>query len=191
MRRVLGRVIVLAGILLAVAVSAPGLAPRLLSIAFHPGDAAPETRAAPDAAVVEPESPPPDRADSPRDNSNRVALSANNEGHFVANATINGRTVAVMVDTGATTVALTDATAHRLGLYPAKSAYSERLSTANGAVMAARVTLYEVRLGSVSLRNVTAVVMPAGALPVDLLGMSFLSRLSRYEADGGQLVLTQ
>ncbi len=139
--------------------------------------------------------PPPCRRlrpDSrPHETTRRVALSANAEGHYVADAVIDGGRVAVMVDTGATAVALTDATARRLGIHPAASDYRERLSTANGVVLAARVTLDEVRLGNVALRDVTAVVVPGGALPVDLLGMSFLSRLSRFEIAGGQLVLSQ
>ena len=53
------------------------------------------------------------------------------------------------------------------------------------------MTLDEVRLGNVALRDVTAVIVPGNALPVDLLGMSFLGRLSKFEIAGGQLVLTQ
>ena len=60
-----------------------------------------------------------------------------------------------------------------------------------GVVMAARVNLREVRVGSVVLRDVTAVVVPGDALPVNLLGMSFLGRLSRFEIAGSQLVLSQ
>ena len=108
-----------------------------------------------------------------------------------ADAIIDGRTVQVMVDTGATTVALTDRTARRLGIYPSPAAYTERLATANGVIMAARVTLDEVRLGNVVLRDVTAVIVPGNALPVDLLGMSFLGRLSKFEIASGQLVLSQ
>jgi aspartyl protease family protein len=192
-RRVLARVVVFAAIVLALAVSAPVLAPGLLSAVLHAGSdatTASEAPAVPAAPAVRPAPPPPVSTDS-RDSFRRVALSANAEGHFVAEATINGSRVAVMVDTGATTVALTDGTARRLGFYPARSAYSEHLSTANGVVMAARVTLREVRVGSVVLRDVTAVVVPGDALPVDLLGMSFLSRLSRFEIAGGQLILSQ
>ena len=57
--------------------------------------------------------------------------------------------------------------------------------------MAARATLSEVRLGNVVLRDVAAVIVPGNALPVDLLGMSFLGRLSKFEIASGQLVLSQ
>ena len=179
----LGRLVVFAVALSAIAVSAPQLAPGLLSAAFHLGDSAAATDRAPAARAVE----PAPLSDAIR----RVTLNANAEGHFVAEAVIDGHAVTVMVDTGATLVALTDETARRLGVHPTQSAYRERLSTANGTVMAARVTLDDIRLGDVVLRDVDAVIVPGRALPFDLLGMSFLSRLSKFEIAGGQLVLSQ
>ncbi len=175
------RVVAFAAVLSALAVLAPSLAPGLLSAVLHPESATATTPAA----------PAPRPAPALGAGFRQVALGANSQGHFVADAVIDGSPVTVMVDTGATTVALTDATARRLGIYPPASAYRERLSTANGVVMAARVTLDEIRLGNVALRDVTAVVVPGEALPVDLLGMSFLSRLSKFEIAGGQLVLSQ
>ncbi len=190
MPRVLARVVVFAVVLAALAVAAPQLAPHLLLAAFHSGSDA-NGEAAPAAPAVRPPLPPVHSASQEGGTGRRVALTANAQGHYVANVTINGSPVTVMVDTGATVVALTDATAHRLGIYPAHSAYAERMTTANGAVMVARITLSEVRLGSVTLRDVPAVVVPGQALPVDLLGMSFLGRLSKFEIAGGQLVLSQ
>ncbi len=193
-RRVFGRVVAFAVVLSALAVAAPRLAPDLLSAAFHPGsdtNAAGAPPAAAPAPAVHPQPLAPRSDSRDHESSRRVALNANTQGHFVADATINGRSVTVMVDTGATVVALNDATARRLGIYPARSAFTERLTTANGVVMAARVTLYEVRLGTVTLRDVAAVVVPGQVLPVDLLGMSFLSRLSKFEIADGQLVLSQ
>ena len=185
----LARVVFFAVVLSAIAVSAPHLAPGLLSAAFRAGNAPAAADRAPAADAERPL--PPDPSEDRRDDSRHVTLSANPEGHFVAEASIDGGRVTVMVDTGATLVALTDTTARRLGLYPAQSDYSERLSTANGMVMAARVTLYEVRLGSIVLRDVPAVIVPGAALPVDLLGMSFLGRLAKFEIAGRQLVLSQ
>jgi aspartyl protease family protein len=187
---VLARVVAFAAVLSVLAVSAPSLAPGLLSAVLRPAGEAAGGSAPPVAVRAAPLPPAP--SNPPRlDSYRRVALNANPEGHFVADAVIDGSRVTVMVDTGATTVALTDETARRLGIYPAQGDYRQRLSTANGVVMAARATLDEVRLGNVVLRDVAAVIMPAGALPVDLLGMSFLGRLSKFEIAGGQLVLSQ
>lgn len=182
----LARVAAFAVVLSALAVAAPSVAPGLLSAVLHGSDAPAPSAAAP-ALPVQPAALPA----APRLDSRRVALAANAEGHFVAEAVIDGRTVPVMVDTGATTVALTDKTARRLGIYPPSAAYTERLATANGVILAARVTLDEVHVGNVALRGVTAVIVPGNALPVDLLGMSFLSRLSKFEIAAGQLVLSQ
>ncbi len=181
---VLARLVTFAAVLSVVAVSAPALAPGLLSAVLHRGAAS-----GPSASAMQQLPAAPDLRD--RGASRQVALSANGAGHFMARAAINGRQVEVMIDTGATMVALTDVTARRLGLHPPMSAYRDALSTANGVVMAARVTLDEIRLGSVTLHDVSAVVVPGTALPVDLLGMSFLSRLSKFEIAGGQLVLSQ
>jgi aspartyl protease family protein len=104
---------------------------------------------------------------------------------------VNGRTLAMLVDTGATTVALNAASARRLGIYLSRADYTEAISTANGLVAAAPVRLSEIRLGGISVRNVPAVVLPGEVLTVNLLGMSFLSRLSRFEIADGRLVLEQ
>jgi len=121
----------------------------------------------------------------------QVALDADRNGHYLADATVNGIAVRVMVDTGATLVALTAETAGRLGIYPSLSAYRLQMSTANGATTAAAVMLDHVRLGNIDVYNVQAAVMPAGALSTNLLGMSFLGKLSRFQAGGGQLVLVE
>jgi aspartyl protease family protein len=96
-----------------------------------------------------------------------------------------------MVDTGATAVALSAESARRLGIRPPQSAFRMPIDTANGIAYAAPVKLGEVRIGNVSVRNVEAIVVPGDALSINLLGMTFLSRLSRFEVAGGQLVLTQ
>ena len=97
--------------------------------------------------------------------------------------------VKMMVDTGASFIALTDADARALGVKPERSAYTYALSTANGVVRGAQVRLREVRLGEILVRDVEAVVLPAGALRMSLLGTSFLRRLSGYEVQGGRMVL--
>ncbi len=121
----------------------------------------------------------------------QVALSADRNGHYLADATVNGITVRVVIDTGATTVALSADTASRLGIAPTPGAYRLPISTANGAVAAAPVVIDHIRVGQIDVYNVQAVVMPPGALSINLLGMSFLNKLFRFEAGGGQLVLVQ
>jgi aspartyl protease family protein len=121
----------------------------------------------------------------------RATLRADPRGHFLGEAVVNGRRVDVIVDTGATSVALTDETARRLGIHPAASAYNVPIATANGMARAAMVRLSEIRLGGVTVRNVDALVAQRDALGINLLRMSFLSRLSKFEMAHGQLVLTE
>ena len=69
--------------------------------------------------------------------------------------------------------------------------FREAISTANGTVMAAPVRLKEVRIGGIAMRDIEAVVLPAGRLKGTLLGMSFLRRLASFQIAGGSLILKQ
>jgi len=120
-----------------------------------------------------------------------VRLRADDRGHFVVDASINERPVTLMADTGATLVVLTYEDAERLGLSPRSLDFSGRVQTANGVARVAPVTLDRLRVDDITLRDVTAAVADKGALPVNLLGMSFLGRLTRFEMQGRQLVLVQ
>lgn len=134
----------------------------------------------------------PDRAPpSRRALAGQTVLDADSRGHFVAQARIDGRNVEVLVDTGASVVAINTETARILGALPPKGAFTSSIRTANGIVGVAPITLSEIRLGDIVVRKVDAVVVPGGALATNLLGMSFLGRLSGFEIADGELVLTQ
>ncbi len=120
-----------------------------------------------------------------------VEIKAGAHGHFQASAEINGRPVDVLVDSGASIVALTYDDARRAGVYVRDSDYTQRVSTANGLARVAPVLLDRVSLGNVTVRNVPAAVSEPGSLGVTLLGMSFLSRLSRVDMRAGVLVLEE
>jgi len=110
-------------------------------------------------------------------------------GHYVVDAAINNQPIKVLVDTGASAVALSAEDADRVGLHPNLLTYDVPVSTANGLVKAARVKLDKVEIDSVRIDNVDALVLPQGALSGTLLGMSFLSRLSSFSSEGGKLTL--
>jgi aspartyl protease family protein len=112
------------------------------------------------------------------------------DGHFHAEARINGSSVPVLVDTGATLVALTYEDARAAGLSVGRDEFRYWSETANGRARFARVTLDEVRIGNVAVRHVEAAVSEPGRLSQTLLGMSFLGQL-RMEMRGGRLVLEQ
>ncbi|MDH3208900.1 MAG: TIGR02281 family clan AA aspartic protease [Burkholderiaceae bacterium] len=104
----------------------------------------------------------------------QIVLTASSGGHFVSSGSINGRAVQFMVDTGATSVALSQAEAERIGL-DYKKGPRGLMNTANGQVPVHYIALAMVRLGEVEVYNVEAAVLPAQMENV-LLGNSFLSR---------------
>lgn len=121
----------------------------------------------------------------------RVRLQAHKSGHYLADALINNQQMKVMVDTGATVVALTAEDARRAGLQPMPSEFNVPVRTANGIAHTARVTLREVGIGGVRVRNVEALVSQPGALGVTLLGMAFLGRLKQVTMRDGELLLVE
>ena len=121
-----------------------------------------------------------------------VRLSADGSGHFQADLRINGAPVPALVDTGASLVALTAEDARRVGAVPAGGAGRwARMSTANGEMTVPVVTLHEIRLGDIVVRDVEAIINPPGTLRQTLLGMTFLRKLAKFEMASGRLNLTQ
>jgi aspartyl protease family protein len=124
-------------------------------------------------------------------NTRSITLAPDSHGHFLVDARVDARPMDFVVDTGATMVALTARDAATLGIHPAFNDYTIAVQTANGIARAAPVTIGRVEVGSITIRDVSAIVMPEGALGQNLLGTSFLSRLHRYEYANGRLVLEQ
>lgn len=123
---------------------------------------------------------------APASSTASVAKSA--DGHYWAQAEVNGKAVRFLVDTGASAVALTPSDAARLGFSSDKLIYDRSVQTANGEVKAAVVTLPNVKVAGANVRDVAAIVMQEG-LETSLLGMTYLGRLSRFEATPNSLIL--
>ena len=119
----------------------------------------------------------------------QTTLKADGRGHFYAEGWINGGSVRFLVDTGATTIALSTAEARRLGIDYARGTRSNS-RTANGNVAGYSVKLDSVRIGEITLQNVEAHVLETTGLSTVLLGMSFLNR-TQMQRDGETLVLTK
>jgi aspartyl protease family protein len=200
----------LACFLCVVAFAAAGLLPRIASrmsaspaapapnaavpmqAPAHVATAAPAKEIAP-APVVAPAQKP--AAPAPRDSDafgfRRVDLPIGPGGHFRANVEIDGRTIPMLVDTGASYVALSAEDADRLGVTPRPSDFTMTMYTANGRAKAAPVRLHAVHVDTLSVYDVDAVVAQPGAMNGSLLGMSFLRRLTRFEAQSDRLRLIQ
>jgi aspartyl protease family protein len=123
--------------------------------------------------------------------SREVRVRADEQGHFVVEAAINGRPITLMADTGATVVVLSFEDAERVGLSPRSLDYTGLARTANGVAKIAPVKLDRVRVKGITLYDIQAAVAERGALFGSLLGMSFLSKLSRFQMQGDELVMEQ
>ncbi len=146
------------------------------------------TAITPNMMTARPQAPP---AQTSGANSHSVVISPGSNGHFQVEGRIDGRRMDFMVDTSASLVALTARDAAMLGIHPVERDYVATVKTANGVVRAAPVKLGMVEIDDLSVHNVAAMVMPDGALSDNLLGLSFLSRLHRFEYSEGKLVLEQ
>ena len=120
-----------------------------------------------------------------------LQLNADMAGHFRTDARMNGMRVEVLVDTGATLIALDETTARRMGIVPGPADWTSAVQTANGKAYAARAKIQSFEIGPIRVRDVDALVLKDGSLTTTLLGMSFLGRLSKFEIASDQLTLKQ
>ena len=123
--------------------------------------------------------------------SRTLSIPRDARGHFQTDGRIDGQRVEFMVDTGASVVALNETSAARFGLRPSRGDYKATVSTANGTIKAAPARIAMIDLGGLIVRDVDAMVLPDEALSENLLGLSFLSKLKRFEYANGQMVLEQ
>jgi aspartyl protease family protein len=120
-----------------------------------------------------------------------LSIPRDRRGHFLTEGRIDGQRIGFMVDTGASVIALNETSAARFGLRPSRGDYNATVTTANGTIRAARTRLAMVDIGGLVVRDVEAMVLPDEALSENLLGLSFLSKLKRFEYANGKMVLEQ
>ena len=146
-----------------------------------------ETRPDAQASLVQPGHEPRE----PNTSGRSLMLESDRQGHFQVEARVEGRFVDFVVDTGASLVVLRESSAAQAGIRPQPRDYTAVAVTANGKIKAARATIDRIEVGGITVYDVPAMVLPDEALAKNLLGVSFLSRLKRYEYANGRLVLEQ
>ena len=119
----------------------------------------------------------------------RIVLVAGSGGHFMTPGQINGKAVQFMVDTGATSIAMSSLDAERAGINY-KSGQPVQMSTANGTTRGFRIKLASVRIADVEVYEVDAVVTPE-AMPFLLLGNSFLTRFKMTQENNQMTLVRQ
>ncbi len=155
------------------------------------GEAAPEAAPMPDGATLA--AAPAAHQDGGRDDGwggGDIRLSRRGDGHFYANPSIGGRQLDVMVDTGASFVALTGDDARAAGLDWSDADLRPVARGASGVVEGVPVMIDSIELGGTEMRDVEAAIVPDG-LPVTLLGQSYLRRFQRVEIEGDAMVLSR
>ena len=142
----------------------------------------PQNKTSPQTAAV---------VETPVPSGRNLSIPRDRRGHFQTEGRIEGQRIDFMVDTGASVVALNEKSAARFGFRPSRGDYNATVTTANGTIKAARARLAMIDLGGIVVRDVDAMVLPDSALSENLLGLSFLSKLKRFEYANGKLVLEQ
>jgi aspartyl protease family protein len=173
------QIIMLAGMLVALGV----VAARVADQSVRTAPATP-----PAATTLAAVSPAPAQQNS---YGSSVVVPHDARGHFVVDARVDGRHMGFMLDTGASVVALRARDAAALGIHPVARDFTVEVKTANGSTRAAPVQLGTVEVSGLTVRNVAALVSPDEALGENLLGLSFLSRLRRFEYSNGKMLLEQ
>jgi aspartyl protease family protein len=120
---------------------------------------------------------------------NVVTLQKLDNGHFGVRADVNGASVSMIVDTGATRTVLTSPDASRAGIDTAKLNYNIPVMTANGLAQAASVTADELSVGAIKRRHMAVLVAAPGSLGQSLLGMNFINSLSGFDMRGDRMTL--
>ena len=116
-----------------------------------------------------------------------VRIQMSGDGHFYANARINGRPTRFLVDSGATTTAISARTASAAGI-AIDDPFGAAIETANGRVVARRAIIKTMELGSITSAELPVVVADEFG-DTNLLGMNFLARLGSWRVEGHTLIL--
>lgn len=122
-----------------------------------------------------------------RGSGNAIVLDRRSDGHFYADVDINGSTIEMLVDTGASGIALSENDARRAGIATSIGMREEVGEGAGGTVYGDVVQIGRVRLGDVEVADVTGVVLKGGNM--SLLGQSFLARFGKVEIAGDRMIL--
>ena len=150
-------------------------------------DRATENPAVPQAAVLQQSYEPREPISSGRS----LMVESDRQGHFQVEARVEGRFIDFVVDTGASLVVLRESSAALAGIRLQPRDYTATAVTANGKIKAAPAKIERIEIGGITVFDVPAMVLPDEALSKNLLGVSFLSRLRRYEYANGRLLLEQ
>lgn len=111
------------------------------------------------------------------------------DGHFWIRALVNGRELDFLIDTGATYTSLSEGAADLTGLEPNNSKAPATLNTANGVIEARFGRIEELRFGTITARQLDAIILPGASGNTNVIGMNLLSQLGSWRVENQQLIL--
>jgi aspartyl protease family protein len=117
-----------------------------------------------------------------------VTIRMQEDGHFWADASVNGRPMRFLIDSGASVTAMSRDAADSLGLPPDPMNRQVVMETANGSVTADRSVIAAMTLGSIQATDLPVVVSPSFG-EVNVLGMNFLNKLKSWRVENGEMIL--
>ncbi|WP_319410389.1 TIGR02281 family clan AA aspartic protease [uncultured Cohaesibacter sp.] len=120
-----------------------------------------------------------------------VSFRRSADGHFQVRATIDGSTIPMLVDSGASAVVLTQEDAAAIGIDTRNLSFLSPVNTANGRTFTAPIMLERISVGGIEARNVRAMVAQAGTLQESLLGMSYLDQLKSWSVQGDSITFSR
>lgn len=123
------------------------------------------------------------------DGSLTVTLAKSANGHFEVNGRVNGARVHFLVDTGASSVVLSQEDAERAGIDTSSLVYNVPINTANGRASAGSINISTLQIGDIERQNIRAMVTQEGLMTGSLLGMNFLQTLGGFSVRGDQLIM--
>lgn len=118
-----------------------------------------------------------------------TVIPLSSDGHYWVRATINGAELDLMIDTGATITALSMDGAEAVGLEPDPLVAPARLNTANGTILARAGIIGDLSFGTITARNLEAMILPAEGIDTNVIGMNLLSQLASWRVEDNKLVL--
>jgi aspartyl protease family protein len=139
-------------------------------------------------AVASLDGPAPETGRAHASARRQVEIESGRDGHFYVDAEINFGRMRLMVDTGASAVALRQSDAAAAGIRPLAAEFDRPVQTANGTTYAAAAELESVRVHDIEVNGVRALILPDDVLSVSLLGATFLNRLDRFQIEDGTLI---
>ena len=119
---------------------------------------------------------------------NEFVLTGSRDGHFYINLNVNNYQIDFLVDTGASSIILSNSDGKKLGFDTEALSYWKSATTANGEILISPVILDQIKMGPIRFSNVKAFISQKN-MEKSLLGMSFINRFKKLEINQNKMTI--